>query len=323
MQMHSLKRWWLGLVCAVLAHGVWAQGFPAKPLRIVVPFGAGGVADLTARTVAQKMSEGLGQPVVIENRPGAGGIVAAEMVAKAEPDGYTMLLISNANAVSASLFNSLPVDQLKDFTPVTLLGLFDLAIVTSAESKFQTLQQVLDYAKANPGKLNIGSINIGSTQHLTAELFKTVANLDAQVIPYNGTPAVITALRGGQIDVGVEVLSPILPQIKGGVLRPLAVTGAKRSAALPQVPTAKESGLPQLLSSSWNGLAVPAKTPKEVVDRLNREAAIALQDPGVIKRLQDMNIDPHPSTPAQAREWLQGEIKRWADVIQRARIPKQ
>ena len=321
--MGGLKKWGLVLVCVLFAQGAWAQNFPSKPLRIVVPFGAGGVADLTARTVAQKMAEGLGQPVVIENRPGAGGIVAAEMVAKAEPDGHTLLLISNATAVSVSLFNALPVDLAKDFTPVGLLGLFDLAIVTSAESKFQTLPQVLEYARANPGKLNIGSINIGSTQHLTAELFKSVARLDAQVIPYNGTPAVVTALRGGQLDVAVEVLSPVLPQIKGGVMRPLAVTGLKRSAALPQVPTAKESGLPMLVSSSWNGLAVPAKTPQAVVDRLNREVLLALQDPAVSKRLQELNIDPHPSTPAQAREWLQSEIKRWAEVIQRAGIAKQ
>jgi tripartite-type tricarboxylate transporter receptor subunit TctC len=323
MEMRVWKRWWVVVVCLWCAQQGMAQNFPTKPLRIVVPFGAGGVADLTARTVAQKMSDGLGQSVVIENRPGAGGIVAAEMVSKAEPDGHTMLLISNANAVSASLFNTLPFDPVKDFTPVTLLGLFDLVIVTSADAKFQTLGQVLEYARSNPGKLNIGSINIGSTQHLTAELFKTVANIDAQVVPFNGTPAVITALRGGQIDVAVEVLSPVLPQIKGGVLRPLAVTGAKRSAALPQVPTAKEVGLAQLLSSSWNGLAVPARTPKDVVDRLQREASVALQDPAVIKRLQDLNIDPHPSTSAQARDWLQTEIKRWSDVIQRAGIPKQ
>ena len=193
-----------------------AQTYPTKPLRIVVPFGAGGVADLTARTVAQKMSEGLGQSVVIDNRPGAGGIVAAEMVAKSEPDGYTLLLMSNANAVSAGLFKTLPFDPVKDFTPVSLMGTFDLAIVTSAESRFHTLPELLAWAKANPGKLNIGSINIGSTQHLTAELFKSVAGLDAQVVPFNGTPAVMTALRGGQIDVAVEVLSPVLPQIKGG-----------------------------------------------------------------------------------------------------------
>jgi tripartite-type tricarboxylate transporter receptor subunit TctC len=321
--MRGVKRWCVGVLCLLGVHLSMAQSFPTKPLRIVVPFGAGGVADLTARTVAQKMAEGLGQSVVIENRPGAGGIVAAEMVAKAEPDGHTLLLISNANAVSASLFNNMPVDPLKDLTPVTLLGLFDLVIVTSADAKFQTLQQVLEDARKRPGKLNIGSINIGSTQHLTAELFKNVANLDAQVVPFNGTPAVITALRGGQIDVAAEVLSPVLPQIKGGVLRPLAVTGAKRNSALPQVPTAKELGLAQLLSSSWNGLAVPAKTPKEVVERLNREASIALQDPAVIKRLQDMNIEPHPSSPAQARDWLQTETKRWSEVIQRAGIPKQ
>ena len=188
-----------------------AQSFPTKPLRIVVPFGAGGVADLTARTVAQQMSESLGQSVVIDNRPGAGGIVAADLVAKSEADGHTLLLMSNANAVSAGLFKTLPFDPVKDFTPVSLMGTFDLAIVTSADSRFQTLPELLTWAKANPGKLNIGSINIGSTQHLTAELFKSVAGLDAQVVPFNGTPAVMTALRGAQIDVAVEVLSPVLP----------------------------------------------------------------------------------------------------------------
>jgi tripartite-type tricarboxylate transporter receptor subunit TctC len=305
---------------AVSAH---SQNFPAKPLRIVVPFGAGGVADLTARTVAQKMSEGLGQSVVIDNRPGAGGIVAAEMVAKSDPDGHTILLMSNANAVSAGLFKSLPFDPVKDFTPVSLMGTFDLAIVTSSESRFQTLPELLSWAKANPGKLNIGSINIGSTQHLTAELFKSVAGLDAQVVPFNGTPAVMTALRGGQIDVAVEVLSPVLPQIKGGALRALAVTGQKRNAALPQVPTAKEGGVPSLISTSWNGLGVPAKTPQAVVDRLNKEVNAALQTPAVRQKLLDLNVEPHPSTVTQAQEWLQTEIKRWGDVMQRAGIQKQ
>lgn len=300
-----------------------AQNYPSKPLKIVVPFGAGGVADLTARTVAQKMSEGLGQSVVIENRPGAGGIVAAETVAKSEPDGYTLLLMSNANAVSAGLFKSLPFDPVKDFASVTLMGTFDLVLVTSAESRFNSLAELLTWAKANPGKLNIGSINIGSTQHLTAELFKAVAGLDAQVVPFNGTPAVMTALRGGQIDVAVEVLSPVLPQIKGNALRALAVTGTKRSNALPQVPTAKEGGLPNLVSSSWNGLGVPAKTPLPVIERLNKEVNAALQNPAVRQKLIELNVEPHPSTPAQAQDWLQSEIKRWGDVIQRAGIQKQ
>jgi tripartite-type tricarboxylate transporter receptor subunit TctC len=300
-----------------------AQSYPTKPLRIVVPFGAGGVADLTVRTVAQKMSEGLGQSVVIDNRPGAGGIVAAEMVAKSEPDGYTLLLMSNANAVSAGLFKALPFDPVKDFTPVSLMGTFDLAIVTSAESRFQTLPELLTWAKANPGKLNIGSINIGSTQHLTAELFKSVAGLDAQVVPFNGTPAVMTALRGGQIDVAVEVLSPVLPQIKGGVMRALAVTGPNRNTALPQVPTAKEGGVPNLVATSWNGLGVPAKTPQAVVDRLNKEVNAALQNPAVRQKLLELNVEPQPTTVPQSLEWLQTEIKRWGDVIQRAGIQKQ
>ena len=313
----------MAALSALPAASAMAQSFPSKPLKIVVPFGAGGVADLTARAVAQKLSESLGQAVVIENRPSAGGIVAGELVAKAEPDGYTLLLISNGTAVSAGLFKSLPFDPVKDFTPVSLMGTFDLAIVTSNESRFQTLSELLSWAKANPGKLNIGSINIGSTQHLTAELFKSVAGLDAQVVPFNGTPAVMTALRGGQIDVAVEVLSPVLPQIKGGALRALAVTGQKRNVALPQVPTAKEGGVPNLVSTSWNGLGVPAKTPQAVVERLNKEVNAALQTPAVRQKLLDLNVEPHPSTVPQAQDWLHTEIKRWSDVIQRAGIQKQ
>ena len=322
LQNHGIK-WLLAVMCACAWVQAVAQTFPNKPLRIVVPFGAGGVADLTARTVAQKMSEGLGQSVVIDNRPGAGGIVAAEIVAKSEPDGHTLLLMSNANAVSAGLFKALPFDPVKDFTPVSLMGTFDLAVVTSSESRFKSLAELVAWGKANPGKLNIGSINIGSTQHLTAELFKSAAGLDAQVVPFNGTPAVMTALRGGQVDVAVEVLSPVLPQIKGGALRALAVTGVSRSSALPDVPTAKEEGVPQLVSSSWNGLGVPAKTPAAVVERLNKEVNLALKTPAVQQKLMELNVSPHPSTAVQAQDWLKAEIKRWGDVIKRAGIEKQ
>ena len=300
-----------------------ADPFPSKPISLVLPFPPGGSVDPVFRSLAEAASRELGQPVVLMHRPGAGGIVAADLVAKSEADGHTLLLMSNANAVSAGLFKTLPFDPVKDFIPVSLMGTFDLTIVTSAESRFQTLPELLTWAKANPGKLNIGSINIGSTQHLTAELFKSVAGLDAQVVPFNGTPAVMTALRGGQIDVAVEVLSPVLPQIKGGALRALAVTGQKRNAALPQVATAKEGGLPNLVSTSWNGLGVPAKTPQAVVDRLNKEVNAALQNPAVRQKLLDLNVEPHPSTVPQAQDWLQTEIKRWGDVIQRAGIQKQ
>ena len=312
---------WLGLWTCVSA---WSQtSYPLKPLKIVVPFGAGGVADLTARTVAQKLSENLGQSVVIDNKPSAGGVVATDMVAKSTPDGYTLLLMSNATAVSAGLFKTLPYDAEKDLTPVSLLGTFDIAIVVLRDSRFATLQDMLSYAKSNPGRLNIGSINIGSTQHLTAELFKSLAGIDAQVVPFNGTPAVLTALRGGQIDIGVEILAPLLPQVKSQALRVLAVTGDKRSAALPQTPTAKEAGVRGLSASSWNALAVPAKTPRDIVQKLQLEIQNALTATDVRKRLMEMNVDPHPSTQAQAVEHLQVETKRWGEVIQRAGIAKQ
>lgn len=304
----------------------WAvgqQAYPNKPIKIVVPFGAGGVADLTARTVAQKLGDNMGQSIVIENKPGAGGVVATDAVAKSTPDGYTLLLMSNATAVSAGLFKNLPYDAEKDLTPLSILGTFDIAIVVPQESKFANLGDLLSFAKANPGKLNIGSINVGSTQNLAAELFKSTAGIDAQVVPFNGTPAVLTALRGGQIDVGVEILAPVLPQIKGQALRALAVTGDKRAAALPQVPTAKEAGVRSLYAASWNALAAPSKTPRDIVQRLNQEIQNALNAPDVRKKLIDMNVEPQPSSLQQAADLLSSETKRWGEVIQRAGIPKQ
>lgn len=300
-----------------------AQSFPNKPLRVVVPFGAGGVADLTARIVAQKLNELLGQPVVIDNKPGAGGVGASDQVAKSAPDGHTLLLISNATAVSATLFKKLPYDSVKDFTPISTLGLFDIGVVVAADSKYKTLGELLADAKANPGKLNIGSINIGSTQNLSAELFKSVAGIDVQIVPFNGTPAVVNALRGQQVDAAVEILAPVMGQIKGGALRALAVTSEKRSAALPDVQTTKEAGLPAYLSSSWNGLAVPSATPKAVVARLHKEIQTALADAEVAKKLRELNIEPRGMTPEQTTAFLQSEIKRWGDVIVKAKIPLQ
>ncbi|MFM1908581.1 MAG: hypothetical protein RLZZ591_2258 [Pseudomonadota bacterium] len=300
-----------------------AQSFPSKPIRIVVPFGAGGVADVTARTVGQKLSDSLGQPVLIDNKPGAGGIAAGEIVAKAEPDGHTLLLISNGTAVSAGLFKSLPFDTLRDFAPISTLGYFDIAIVTAAESRFKTLGDVLSYARANPGKLNVGTINIGSTQNLAAELFKSTAGLDFQIVPFNGTPAVITALRGGQIDLAVEILAPVMPQITAKAVRALAVTGDQRTEVMPDLPTAKESGVAGYSAASWNGLAAPAKTPKAVIARLNKEVQAALSAPEVKKKLYDLGVTAQAASPEQASELLASEIKRWGDVIVRAKVPLQ
>jgi tripartite-type tricarboxylate transporter receptor subunit TctC len=321
----NLRRSFAAALLTALCCGLAAQAqtFPTKNVRIVVPFGAGGVADLTARTVAGRLAEQLGQPVVIENRPGAGGIGAADVVLKSEPDGHTLLLMSNGTAVSAGLFKSLPFDTLKDFAPISTLGTFDIALLVPTDSRFKSLADLLAFARANPGKLNVGSINIGSTQNLAAELFKSSAAVDMQIVPFNGTPAVVTALRGGQIDAAVEILGPVMSQVNAKALRVLAVTGEKRSAALPEVPTARESGLPNFVAASWNGLAAPARTPKPVIERLNREVVAALNHPDVRRRLAELNVDAQASSPEQASALLASEVKRWGEVIVRARIPQQ
>jgi tripartite-type tricarboxylate transporter receptor subunit TctC len=313
-----------GLTGALLP-GLHAQpaAFPAKALRIVVPFAAGGVGDLTARAVATGLAGRLGQPVVIDNRPGAGGVVAADTVARAEPDGHTLFLMSNGTAVTAGLFKTLPYDTLADFTPISTLGTFDIAVLVPADSPHRTLAQLLAHARAHPGQLNIGSINMGSTQHLAAELFKSSAAIDAQVVPFNGTPALITALRGRQVDAGVEILGPALPQVRAGALRVLAVTGEQRSAVLPDVPTAVESGVQGFVASSWNALAVPAHTPRPVVDRLQRELVAVLAIPAVQQQLRALNVEPRASTSQQAAALLKADIERWRTVIERAGIPRQ
>ena len=308
------------------APALWAQpAFPHKPLKIVVPNAAGGAADITARTVGQKLSEALGQPVVIDNKPSAGGIVAAEMVAKAEPDGHTLLLISSGTAVSASLFKTLPFDTIKDFSPVSKLASFDLVLCVAEGGRFKNLNDLLAYARANPGKLNIGSPQVGTTQNLAAEVFVSSAGLSAQIVPFNGTPPVITALRGGNLDAMVEILGPVMGQIKSGALRPLAVLSDKRGAALPDVPAVREAGgnLANFNVASWNGLSVPAKTPQDIVMRLNRELQVILAMPDVKTRLSELSLYAQGSTPEQVGDILQADIKRWADVIQRAKIEKK
>jgi len=305
----------------------WARAqskWPARPIRIVVPFGPGGVADLTARAVGEKLSQQMGQAFVIDNRPGAGGITGGSVVAQAHPDGYTLLLMSNGTAVSEGLFNKLPFDAQKDFAPVSLLGTFDLALVVPQNSRFKTLGDLLAEAKAHPGKLNIATIAVGSTQNLAAELFKTTAGIQAQVVPFNGTPAVITALRGGEVDAAVEILAPLKSQIDAKALRALATFGEQRALGLPDVPTASESGgaLKGLHIASWNALAAPAKTPPAVVERLNHECQVALASPELKKKLADLSVESKSSTPQQLSELLASEVRRWSGVIERAKIPR-
>jgi tripartite-type tricarboxylate transporter receptor subunit TctC len=313
----------LGLCTSATVAAADAAGYPKKAITIVVPFGPGGVADLTVRMVAQKMALSMKQPIIVENRPGAGGVVAANTVAKASPDGYTLLLMSNGTAVSANLFKKLPYDTQKDFTPISTLGYFDLALLVNPKLPVKSVGELIAYAKANPGKLNIGTINRGSTQNLAAELFVSMAGMNALVVPYKGSPEVLTATTTGELDAAFEILSPALPQIKAGTVKAIAVTSAKRFSGLPNVPTVAESGLPNYQATSWNALAAPAKTPQPIVDRLHREINAAVAMPDVKARLLGLGIVAQGATPVATATLLKTDIAKWGAVITKAGIEKQ
>ena len=310
---------------AGLAGGVcaFAQDYPKKPVKIVVGFGPGGVADITARIVAQKLSERLKQQFQVENRPSAGGIIAAGAVASAPPDGYTLLLISNGNAVSVSLFKKLPYDPVKDFAMVSEFAYFGLALVTSSESKLKTVNDIITEAKAHPGKITVGTIAIGSTQHLSAELFKSLAGIDVTVVPFKGSSEVLAAVKGGDIQLAFDILAPFMGQVKAGALRALAITTESRFPGLSGVPTGIESGLPDYEVTSWNGIAAPANTPRPVIDLLNKEINAVLALPDVKQRFAELSVVPQGSTPEELHALLIREIAKWKDVIVKAKIEKQ
>lgn len=305
-----------GLSGLAAAQGSW----PERSITVVVPFGPGGIADLTARSVAQAMSTTLKVPIVIDNKPSAGSIVGSSAVAQAAPDGYTLLLMSNANAVSAGLFRKLPFDVQKDFAPVGLLGVFDLALFVGAESRLKSVRELLADAKARPGKLTIGTIAVGSTQNLSAELFKARTGIDALIVPYKNSPAVLTALRAGEIDAAFEILGPMLPQLQAKAVRALAVTSDRRFAALPEVPTMREAGVADYEVASWNALAAPAKTPAAVIERLNAAANEALKNPAVQDKLLALGVRAQGGTPQQLQTLLASEVRHWGEVIRAAKI---
>lgn len=294
--------------------------FPNRAITLIVPFAPGGIADVTARAVAEVMAKSLGQPVVVDNRPSAGSIVATQAVASAKPDGHTLLLLSNSNAVSVGLFKKLPYDTVQDLTPVSTLGFFDLAVFVPSNSRFASLQQAMQYAKTNPGKLMVGTISAGSTQHLAAKLFETVSDAEFLTVPYKGSPAVLMALRGGEIDLALEIVGPMLPQLDSGVVKALAVTGSQRNPALPAVPTMQQAGIANYNVSSWNAIAVPAGTPPAIVARLNSVIKEAMTSAPVIAKLEKLGMRLQASTPAQAQALLSSDIKRWGEVIKNAKI---
>lgn len=311
------------ILAGVLAAARWpaaAARFPDRPIRIVVPFGPGGIADLTARTVAEHMAGTLGVAGVIENKPGAGSIVASQAVAGARPDGHTLLLMSNGHAVSVGLFRRLPYDPVRDFAPIGTLGVFDLGLFVRAGSRFGSLADLLAHARAHPGELNVGTVAPGSTQHLAARLFETTAGVKTLVVPYNGSPAVVAALRSGEIDVAVEIVGPMLPQVAAGAVRALAVTGGQANPALPSVPTVQQAGVAGYDVASWNALAAPAGTPPAAIDVIAAAAHAALAAPAVRDRLAALGVRLQPGSPQDLQQLLTHEIRRWGEVIRRAGI---
>ena len=297
--------------------------YPDRPVRVILPFAAGGVADITSRLVAEGLGNKLRQNFVIENNPGAGGIAAARAALSGDRDGYTLALLTNGTAISVPLFNHLPFDPLKDFAPISLLGTFETDFVTSSSSNYKTLGDFLTAARAKPGTINIGTINVGSTQNLTAELFKSMAAIDVVIVPFRGTPEVVVALLRGDVQMAIDFYAPLKPSLDNGQAQAVATGGATRSVALPNIPTVQEGGVPGFDVTAWNGLYAPAGTPNTVIETLNVALRGVLADPTLKKRALDLGIDAKGSTPAELDARMRADIAKWGSVIEHAHIPKQ
>jgi tripartite-type tricarboxylate transporter receptor subunit TctC len=312
------------VISALVASPARAEAhYPDRPVRIVVPFAAGGVADITVRIVAERLGDKLGQRFYVENQPGAGGIAAARTVIASAPDGYTLALLSNGTAVSVSLFNKLPFDPLKDFAPISSLGFFNFIFTTEANSPFRTLGDFIAAAKARPGALNVGTINIGSTQNLSAELFKTAAGIDFTVIPFRGTPEVEVSLLQGNIALMIDMYATVKGNLADVKIRALASSAGERWESTPDVATLQESGVANYDVVSWNALFAPARTPPDIIKTLNSALQVILADPDLKKRLIDLGIEAKASTPEELSDRLKSDIDKWAKVIEKAGIPKQ
>lgn len=315
----------LGAAAALpLAAPALAQaGFPNRPIRIFVPFAAGGIADITTRIVGEKLTGLIGQQLTIMNQPGPGGMSAARQVLTSDADGYTLALLTNGTAVSAALYTNLQFDPVNDFVPVSTLGLFDFVFATSATAPRQTLKEMLDYGKANPGKLNVGTILYGSTQHLSAALFKSATGIDFAHVPYRATPDLTNGAIRGDVDIAIDSFASLGGSISGKQLKPLAVSGAKRSASLPDVPTVAEAGVADYDVTSWNAVFAPKGTPAEIVTLLNQRLREAVNDASVKARFQELGIEAAASTPEELGAKLKGDIAKWTAVIDKAGLQRQ
>jgi tripartite-type tricarboxylate transporter receptor subunit TctC len=299
-----------------------AENFPSKPLRVIVPFAAGGSVDALARVVGSKLSEQIGQPVIVENRPGAGGNIGADAVAKSPPDGYTILQNTVGQAIAPAIFRTLPFDTLRDFVPVTQLVASTLILVASPSLPAKSIPELAALAKSKPGTLNYGMSGIGNPLQLTMEMLKVATGVDAVAVPYKGDAPIMAALIAGEVQVAVVPLAIARPLIEAGQIRPLAVTGMRRSPVLPDVPTIGET-VAGFESSSWQGWFAPAKTPPEIVSFIQRETAKALAAPDVRERLRGWVNDPVGSSPQEFDAFFRAEVAKFARVVKDAHIPQQ
>ena len=299
-----------------------AADYPDKPVKIIVPFAAGGPTDVMARLIAQKLSESLKQQFFVENHPGAGGNIGMTIVARANPDGYTILLASSSFVVNPSLFANNPYDAFKDFEPVTLAAASPNILVVNPELPVKTVKELVDLLKANPYKYSIANPGIGTTPQLAAELFKLALKLDATSVPFGGAAPAVQSTVAGHTPIAFAAMPPTAPQVAGGKLRALAVTSAKRSPALPDVPTLAESGIKEQESETMQGVLVPTKTPKAIVDRLHAEIAKAMALPDVTAKCAQLGFDPVADTPQEFAGYIKKEVEKWGNVIREAKIPQ-
>jgi tripartite-type tricarboxylate transporter receptor subunit TctC len=328
-QQNSLNR--RGAIAAAMAFAALlpmlqmarAENYPSRPVRLILPFGAGGVADVTARIVTEKLGEKLGQRFVIENMPGAGGINAARAVLSSPADGYTLALLSNGTAISVSLFKSLNFNPVTDFVPVSSMGYFDFIFVTKAGSPYPTLAEFIKAAKEKPGALNVGTISVGSTQNLAAQLFKSTAGVDVTIVPFRSSPDVLIALLRGDIQMAIENYTAVQSHIADKAVTAVSSSGLVRTTFLPDVPTVREAGGGDFEARSWNAIFAPGGTPPDVIRALNAALREVLDMPELKQRALDLGIEAKASSPEEILDRLKGDIEKWAAVIERAGIAKQ
>jgi tripartite-type tricarboxylate transporter receptor subunit TctC len=316
MMTYRKTRWALAAGAVLTASGaLGADAYPSRPIRIVVPYPAGGPIDITVRVIGPRLSESLRQPVVIDNRGGAGGTIGADLVAKSAPDGYTLLGCSTGNTINASLVPGLPYDFVRDFAPVTMVVIITSILVVNPAVPARSVQELIALAKAKPGQLSYASTGNGTPTHLAAELFKTMAGVNLLHVPYKGAAPAVVDLLGGQVQLSFISAPGVMPHVKSGRLRALAVTNAKRSQLLPDLPTIAEAGLPGYESEGWHGLCAPARTPPAIVDTLYRETAAALRIPEVASLLASGGAEPAGMPPAPFAALIRNEVSKWAKVV--------